>query len=132
LLTLIFVNDLPEWVQNSIKMFADDTKIWVKIHRMEDKESLQHDLDNLIEWSKKWLLAFNTEKCKVMHIDHDFQTNYSMAESDKVTQLEAITQEKDLGIWITDDLKPTEQCVQAAKKAQAVLGMVNRHFKDID
>ena len=98
MLTLIFVNDLPEWVQNSIKMFADDTKIWVKIHRMEDKESLQHDLDNLIEWSKKWLLAFNTEKCKVMHIDHDFQTNYSMAESDKVTQLEAITQEKDLGI----------------------------------
>jgi len=58
LLFLIFVNDLPEWVHNSIKMFADDTNIWAKIEKMEDKESLQQDLDNLVEWSKNWLLAF--------------------------------------------------------------------------
>jgi len=64
LLTLIFVNDLPEWVQNSIKMFADDTKIWVKIHRMEDKESLQHDLDNLIEWSKNGYLPLTQRNVK--------------------------------------------------------------------
>ena len=47
-----FVNYLPEWVQNSIKVFADDTKIWAKIQKMEDKESLQQDLDNLAKWSK--------------------------------------------------------------------------------
>ena len=70
LLFLIFINDIPEWVQNSIKMFAD-TKIWAKIQKMEDKEALQSDLDNLVEWSQKWLLAFNIEKCKVMHIGHD-------------------------------------------------------------
>ena len=33
LLFLIFVNDIPEWVQNSKKMFADDTKIWAKIQK---------------------------------------------------------------------------------------------------
>ena len=73
LLFLIFINDIPEWVQNSIKMFAD-TKIWAKIQKMEDKEALQSDLDNLVEWSQKWLLAFNIEKCKVMHIGHDLLT----------------------------------------------------------
>ena len=41
---------------------------------MEDKEALQSDLDNLVEWSRKWLLAFNIEKCKVMHIGHDLLT----------------------------------------------------------
>jgi len=51
---------------------------------------------------------------------------------DEITQLETTTTEKDLGIWITNDLKPTEQCVQAARKAQSVLGMVNRHFNNID
>jgi len=30
LLFLIFVQDLPDWVKNSIKMFADDTKIAVR------------------------------------------------------------------------------------------------------
>jgi len=55
-------------------------------------------LDNLAKWSKKWLLAFNTKKCKVMHIGHDFPTKYSMAEGDKEMQLEVTDKEKDLGI----------------------------------
>jgi len=37
-----------------------------------------------------------------------------------------------LGVLITRDLKFHKQCVQSAKKAQSVLGMVKRHFKLID
>jgi len=29
-------------------------------------------------------------------------------------------------------MKPTEQCIQAAKKAQSVLRMINRQFKMTD
>jgi len=46
--------------------------------------------------------------------------------------LETITVEKDFDVWVTKDLIPTEQCIQATKKAQSVLGMINRHFKSID
>ena len=59
-------------------MFADDTKIWARIQKLEDKDSLQYDLDKLVEWSKQWLLAFKPEKCKVMHIGHDLPTKYTM------------------------------------------------------
>ena len=45
-------------------MFADDTKIWARIQKLEDKYSLQYDLDRLVEWSKQWLLPFNPKKCK--------------------------------------------------------------------
>ena len=41
LLFLIFVQDLPDWIKNSIKMFADDTKIWAKTAVREDADSLQ-------------------------------------------------------------------------------------------
>ena len=68
LLFIIFVQDLPQWVTNSIMMFADDTKLWARISRQEDGEALQRDLRKLEEWSKMWLLSFNPEKCKVMHI----------------------------------------------------------------
>jgi len=44
LLFLTFVHDLPEWVKNSMMMFADDTKIWARIQKLEDKDSLQYDL----------------------------------------------------------------------------------------
>jgi len=59
LLFIIYVQDLPLWVANSIMMFADDTKLWTRISKLEDSESLQQDLWKLAEWSKKWLLAFN-------------------------------------------------------------------------
>jgi len=28
LLFLLFVNDLPDWIKNGMRMFADDVKIW--------------------------------------------------------------------------------------------------------
>jgi len=45
-------------------LFADDSKIWTRILKLDDQESLQQDLDRLGEWSKKWLglLTFNSDK----------------------------------------------------------------------
>jgi len=51
-----------------------------------------------MEWSKQWLLAFDTEKCKVVHIDHELPTVYTMSDGNITTQLETITVEKDLGV----------------------------------
>ena len=70
----IFVRDLPDWIKNSIKMFADDTKIRAKIAVRED--SLQEDLNRFVQWSGKWLLKFNPDKYKVIHIGHDLSTSY--------------------------------------------------------
>ena len=48
---------------------ADDTIIWKKIqNKQEDIEALQQDLLTLESWSEKWLLSFNTDKCKVMNL----------------------------------------------------------------
>ena len=38
--------------------------------KIEDQDSLQDDLNKLVAWSDKWLLKFNPEKCKVLHIGH--------------------------------------------------------------
>ena len=61
LLFLLYVNDLPDWIVNDIRMFADDTKIWSKISRPHDCVKLQTDLDQLHRWSDKWLLSFNPD-----------------------------------------------------------------------
>lgn len=74
------MNDLPDWVINDMKMFTDDTKIWKKVQNLGDSSSLQEDLDRLTEWSRKWLIHFNTEKCKVMHKAHDMKTVFSVAQ----------------------------------------------------
>jgi len=62
LLFLLFVNDLPDWIKNSIRMFADNVKIWNVIRTDAGNHSLQEDLNSLARWSSKWLLKLNSSK----------------------------------------------------------------------
>ena len=42
--------------------------------------------------------------------------------------LEASDKEKDVGVIIQEDLKPTKQCASAAAKANSILGQMARSF----
>jgi len=55
-----------------------------------------------------------------------------MKEGDKIIEQNLTEEEKDLGVFVTKDLKIHEECVQLVKKAQSVLLVVKRHFKVID
>ena len=44
----------------------------------------------------------------------------------KNQQLEIVSQEKDVGMMITNDLKVPQQCQQAYNKASRILGLINR------
>jgi len=113
-------------------MFADDTKIWAVINSDQDVTSLQSDLDELSNWSDKWLLRFNTDKCKVMHLGHRNPSSYYLQEGPVRKLLQTINEEKDLGVYVTSDLKPSLHCGRAAAKATSVLGLIRRHFKYTD
>ena len=132
LLFLIYVNDLPEWIKTNIRMFADDTKIWTRIAADTDAESLQRDLNSLGSWSEKWLLRFNPDKCKVMHIRHAHKTSYTIRQDSVDWHIQEVSEEKDLGVIISADLKVSKQCNEAALKSSRILGMVNRQFKHLD
>ena len=58
-----------------------------------------------MDWSDKWLLRFNPTKCKVMHIGHNYDTRYSIEGEKGRVDLSAVTEEKDLGVYVTNDLK---------------------------
>ena len=66
LLFLLCINDIPSLVQNKIKMFADDIKIYRTICNDSDTLLLQQDLNQLSEWASNWLLKFSIAKCMVL------------------------------------------------------------------
>jgi len=76
LLFLMYVNDVPDWIVQNMRMFVDDKKLWSKISGLSDCVHLQADLDQLSIRSDKWLLSFNPDKCKVMRVVHSFTTHY--------------------------------------------------------
>ena len=126
LLFILFVNDIPDTVNAKVKMYADDTKVY---ERQNEADSLQRDLERLEEWSRKWLVKFNELKCKVMYFGiNNPKHTYLLGNTD----LEKVTNEKDLGVYITDDAKPSSQCVEAAKKASQALGFIKRTFTYYD
>ena len=126
ILFLIFINDLDFSIKSHILKFADDTKIFRSITSTADYNELQEDINNLIRWSEDWQMLFNVDKCKVMHFGRSNETlDYYMNGS----KLDKVTEEKDLGVWISRDLKVSQQCIQACAKANRMLGVLNRTIK---
>ena len=52
-----------------VKMYADDLTVYALVHTINDRIKLQNELSNLLEWTKKWQLNINFDKCHVIHID---------------------------------------------------------------
>jgi len=124
---IIFINDLDDCTTriSIMNKFADDTKLGHLVLTDEDRIVLQSCLDSLVDWASTWCMEFNVAKCKVLHVGRDNnEFKYSMKE----LQLVKITQERDIGILINKNLKPSSQCAEAARRANAVLGQVSRAF----
>ena len=109
----------------SNSVFADDAKLYRRIKEPNNRTILQKDLDRLHEWSNRWLLQFNEEKCKVIHIGRNNTGHQYHLGSTHLTETH---KEKDLGVLITPDLKPTAQVEKAATSANSVLGRITKTF----
>jgi len=84
-------------------------------------KALQHDLRSLQEWQ----LKCNPSKCKVIHLGKSNRKyKYNMTEN----TLEETVEEKDLGVWIDDELKFVKHIEIAASKGNEILGLIKRSF----
>ena len=73
-LFLFYINDMPEGIRSRVRLFADDTIVYLTITSDTDAEYLQ-DLDKLAEWEGKWKMAFHPDKCNVLTIIRKKKTN---------------------------------------------------------
>ena len=127
LLFVIFINDIDECAENMsvILKFADDTKIGNKVATLTDTRNLQTCLNQLVKWAETWCMSFNTDKCKVLHVGrNNAKTSYSMYG----TALAETEQERDIGVIISNTMKPSAQCSEAARRATNILTQISRSF----
>ena len=71
LLFLIFINDITENINAGIKLFADDTCLYIIFDNENVNtatETLNSDLETVKNWAKKWLVTFNPQKTKSLYI----------------------------------------------------------------
>ena len=123
LLFIIYLNDLDSDISSNICKFADDTKIGRTINGPEDSQALQNDLNKLYEWSEKWQMKFSVEKCKMIKMGTVIDnTVYKLNNLD----IGSSKCERDLGVLVSNNLKPREQCIAVRNKANRILGYISR------
>ena len=59
ILFLIFVNDLPDNIKSSVRLFTDYCVLYRNIHSLQDCLILQEYLDSLVHWDDNWQMQFN-------------------------------------------------------------------------
>ena len=136
LLFILFVNDIPDNIDSSVKIFADDTKVWKIIDKPEDSTDLQNDLNKIVAWTDTCLLRLHVGKCKHMKITRDtkrqMETSYYIKDnSDNYREINTTKSERDLGILVTNDLKSSTHCGEAVKKANRVLFSIRKCFSKL-
>ena len=114
---------------NCIKIFADDAKTGNRVDTEAGHLALQKCIDNMFEWSSKWQMNFNAKKCKVIHVGYNnARYNYFLNGQPLVAE----EKETDVGVQVSGNLKPSNQCAKAAQTANGVLSQISRsfHYRD--
>ncbi len=97
-----------------ISKFEDDAKIDNVILSEGDKWSLQEDLHKISDWSVKWEMPFNINKCQILQVgSRNIKNDYEMCG----VKIKTVHSVKDLGVSVTSNLKFSQQCNESVIKA---------------
>lgn len=127
LLFALFINDLPQLIDSKILLFADDLKVFRKIHKQEEARQLQRDIETIVNWCRTNHLQLNVSKCNVMSFTrrHEstfqhFNYNINGASLNRVTTL------RDLGVMFDTKLTFQQHIKNITTKAYRMLGFIAR------
>ena len=72
-LLLLYIDNLPDDVICDIAIYADDTALYSKYDQASDQwqqlelaSELESDLQDTVDWGKKWLVDFNAGKTQLV------------------------------------------------------------------
>ena len=63
LLFLLYINDIVADIQSCVRLFADDTSLYIIVDNpISAAEMINTDLETIQRWAEKWLVKFNPSK----------------------------------------------------------------------
>ena len=128
ILFLIYINDLPDEVCSQVRLFADDTALYLTMESEDSGPTLQSDLDILSMWETRWDMEFNPSKCQVVHVagsKRPEKRDYILHSQ----VLESVTCAKYLGVDISGSLTWNSHIDRITGSANRTLGFVRRNIK---
>jgi hypothetical protein len=63
---MFYINDLPQGLYSTVRLFADDTVDFLTVSSDSDGSKIQSVLDKLAKWENNWKMEFQPDKCTVL------------------------------------------------------------------
>ena len=126
-LFLACINDLPDSVKSKVRLFADDTILYLTVKSTTDANILQNDLHALEQWEQDWSMEFNSDMCEVLRITRKRNPVIFPYKLHK-KELNVTNAAKYLGVTISKDLR-TPHIYNITGKAKNTLRFVKRNIK---
>ena len=132
-LFLVCINDLPEGLECTPRLFADDCILYRVINSVADTEAIQRDLLRLECWERQWSMEFAAEKCQVLTITRKRKENRVIKDY-KIHNLvlERVEQAEYLGITLDSKLTFKEHVNSTCKKANSTRQFLQRTLSRCD
>ena len=139
LLFLVYINDLPDNIKATIKLFADDSSLFARVSNVNDTQRLLEDDLLLIEkWGHQWKMIFNPDLTKqaveiVFSVKNDKPTHPPLEFNNIPVARKPFT--KHLGLYLDEKLsfsKHIKEKISKAMNGVALLKYLSKYVsKDI-
>lgn len=132
-LFLVYINDLPEGLSCTPRLFADDCLLYRIIDSEEDADLLQGDLLRLESWERRWTMEFAEEKCQVLTITRKQKRNI-ITKNYKIHNfiLDRVDSAKYLGLHLDSKLTFNQHINSICKKAHNTRQFLQRNLSRCD
>ena len=121
LLFLIYVNDIADSLLSITRLFADDSSLAVSSRDVNMiEETLNHDLNSILVWSKQWLVNFNPAKTEAMFLTYCHRNSPTLLFDNTLVQL--VDHHKHLGLTLSRDGSWHQHISNIIATASKILG----------
>ena len=104
LLFLLYINDIVKDIKSNIRLFADDTSLFLVVENpLSAAQILNSDLDKITKWAKGWLVSFNPTKTETMLLSRRLLQHAHPALYKLNQQITEVEHHKHLGIYFSKD-----------------------------
>ena len=127
LLFLIFINDIVSDIETNIRLFADDTSLYIIVETPQSAaRKLNNDLSKIKAWASKWLVSFNPSKSESLLISRK-RSNINhpdLCMDDNVIQ--EVNSHKHLGLTFSNDGTWHEHITNITSKAWTRINVMRK------
>ena len=127
-LFLVYINDLPTKLQSKVRLFADDTIVYMAVNNETDAAILQKDLKLLEEWENRSQMSFHPDKSNVLRVtrcrsplNHDYILHNQIFKENDVV--------KYLGVTVHHKLSWNEHICSMVEEANSSIGFLRRNLQ---